>query len=603
MHRQKTIVYLPSVPYEFTLYQNPNQILNRFAKKGYKVYYCNPHNKESNKYMKEVENNLIVVYDFFRFIKEYKDILFDIRMVSVPQYVTKYPKPKGKVTLFYLYDDFSHWRSSEKDAFSKSDIVLTTSNVLYDTRKKQYNHPNLHVVKNAVSEYYLKRRSKIPKEFKNLNRPIILYVGAVAKWVDTDLMSKIAEKYTTVFVGRELGKKCPSNVINLGAVHHSRLFNYYASADVGIIPFDTSGVYKDVTKYSNPIKMYEYMGAGIPCVSMSWGETQMFPDIVFPSKTHDEFMYNIEKVLLLNKKEYRKLAKKEASKHTWESRVDDIEQIINNYIKKNKIDIEAEEVKEVKKIKEVKKVKDAKEIKDVKKINEVKEVKKIKEVKKVKENKAHKVENVNFNIISQREKALKNPNTVLHWNHRYATKNWQVNNGIRQSTFFSKLIFNNLPKGIFEDIKNNKLSIADIGCSLGELCNIALSAFSNSDITGYDLSDVAIDICQNTHKDKDITFINGFICHNADVVIMSHILERYHNTRAILLETLKFCNKYCIVLCPYEEEKRHIEHVVRIGKDVFSETMGEFKKVYEKILYTKDSIFWNGTNILVIYQK
>ncbi len=333
MKKQKTLVYLPSVQWDF-LTQQPQQLLARAARAGWKVIYCN-WKKHPTIYMEQIEENLVVCHDFNRFQHECKEknIIFDVRLVSVPEYVKRHSFPKGKINMFFLLDHFDHWERNEKDAFENSDIVFTTADYLYDLRKEKYKHSYFTTVKNGVPEYYLTHKTIEPEIFKTLPRPIIGFIGGIGSWVDTSLLKKIADKYTTVFIGVPLEKQCPSNLIDLGYINNAQLADYYGSIDVGLIPFRTTGIYSEITKASCPIKLFEYLGIGTPQVTTDWNETNIYPDLVFSSKDDSEFMNNIEKALQVDKQQYIKKARKEASKHTWEIRWKEIENMLDKYCK------------------------------------------------------------------------------------------------------------------------------------------------------------------------------------------------------------------------------------------------------------------------------
>jgi teichuronic acid biosynthesis glycosyltransferase TuaH len=334
MAKQKTLLYLPSIDFNF-LTQLPQQILMRFARNGWKVIYCNTVSKDNPivNYMEEVEPNLIVCKNvnlYLEILKQSNEKI-DVVLFSVPQLHNVVKEIKAKIKMFYLLDHFDHWKVAEKEAFAVSDIVLTTADYLYRLRKDEYNHPYFYTVKNGVPEYYLTHEIQEPKEFKNLPRPIVGFIGALGSWTDTRLIRKVAEKYTTVFIGASLERSCPSNVIDLGYKDNKVLADYYGSIDVGLIPFKTTGLHAEITKASCPIKLFEYMGMGTPCVTTDWDETNIYPDIVFSSKDDDEFMMNIEKAISLNKSEYKIKAREEAQKHTWEVRYKEIEDILNKY--------------------------------------------------------------------------------------------------------------------------------------------------------------------------------------------------------------------------------------------------------------------------------
>ena len=104
----------------------------------------------------------------------------------------------------------------------------------------------------------------------HLPRPIIGFFGLIADWVDVDLMAHVAEHFSTgSFV--VLGKATTDvsalsempNVHLLGRKPYADLPAYCKGFDVAMNPFRIN----DLTLNANPLKVREYLAAGLPVVS------------------------------------------------------------------------------------------------------------------------------------------------------------------------------------------------------------------------------------------------------------------------------------------------------------------------------------------------
>lgn len=332
--KQKTILYPCTLDWDF-LTQRPQQIVKQFAKNGYRVIFCN--NSQSNKPPEEVEPNLFVYYDWQDVLNKikYKQLKIDIYYYTWAKSAQYINDIKAKLNIYDSVDSFEAWYEYEDEAINSADIVLTSSQFLYELRSTKHNY--VHLIRNACPEDYISRASTIPDEFKDINEPIILFSGAIGSWVDTGLMKQVANKYKTFLVGKEFGKSCPPNVINLGTRSHDELYNYYAHSDVCLLPFDTS---QEVTQAACAIKMIEHMAAGKITVATDWNETNIYPDSVFTGKTDEEFLEQVDRAVKLSKSDYYKNKSIEyAKQNTWENRFNDIAEIIENYYSKDGVTV------------------------------------------------------------------------------------------------------------------------------------------------------------------------------------------------------------------------------------------------------------------------
>jgi len=187
-----------------------------------------------------------------------------------------------ELVLYYCVDAFGEFpgydrrliERLERELIDKSDVVLTTSQPLYETKRPL--HPNVHLVQHGVDHTSLSRAVTetlpLPADLRILPRPILGYVGVVGEWVDLELVAGLARlrpEASIAIIGPASTSRAPlaglSNVHWLGARSHLELPNYLAGFDVGLIPFRML----PLTHNANPIKLYEYLAAGVPVVSTS----------------------------------------------------------------------------------------------------------------------------------------------------------------------------------------------------------------------------------------------------------------------------------------------------------------------------------------------
>jgi glycosyltransferase involved in cell wall biosynthesis len=115
-----------------------------------------------------------------------------------------------------------------------------------------------------------------PSEFAGSSRPRAIYAGALASWFDAALVRETARllpRWSFILVGpagarlRDLDGL--PNVKVLGPRPYASLPSLFAAADAGIVPFRLT----PMTHAIHPIKVYEYLAAGLPVVSTPMEET------------------------------------------------------------------------------------------------------------------------------------------------------------------------------------------------------------------------------------------------------------------------------------------------------------------------------------------
>lgn len=120
-----------------------------------------------------------------------------------------------------------------------------------------------------------------PADIADITGPVIGFFGLLHDWVDQRVIAAIAEAFpdaTVVLIGKavvDVGalERLP-NVRLLGQRPYADLPAYCAAFDVGLVPF----VFNELTAAVNPIKLREYLSAGIPTVASALPEIQLLGD-------------------------------------------------------------------------------------------------------------------------------------------------------------------------------------------------------------------------------------------------------------------------------------------------------------------------------------
>lgn len=160
------------------------------------------------------------------------------------------------------------------------------------------------VIPNGVSIETFAARGVRPAVFDGLRRPIAIYVGALDEWFDAPLLREVARlrpDMTFVVVGPEgrgasrLGEA--ANLVRLGALPFEEVVGLLQHADVGLIPFDVRRCRRLIDAV-HPLKLYEYMAAGLPVVTVNWAELEhLQPPVEVVEQDAQSFAAGIDRAL------------------------------------------------------------------------------------------------------------------------------------------------------------------------------------------------------------------------------------------------------------------------------------------------------------------
>jgi GT2 family glycosyltransferase/glycosyltransferase involved in cell wall biosynthesis len=206
-----------------------------------------------------------------------------------------------------------------------SDLALVTSRRLLEEQKR-YN-PNCRLVPNACDfDHFSVSLAPPPEALAGLPRPLIGYYGAISDWFDTTLVADVARRrpeWSFVLIGSTFGADLTplqglSNVHLLGEQPYSALPAYLHAFDVCIIPFRLT----PLTEATNPVKLYEYLSAGKPVVSVPLPEIEAVASegLVYTASGAEAWVQVVERALREDTPERQAARRHFARQNTWEIR-------------------------------------------------------------------------------------------------------------------------------------------------------------------------------------------------------------------------------------------------------------------------------------------
>ncbi len=262
-----------------------------------------------------------------------------------PFYVRSFPANfKPSLFIYHTVDDISeasyvqkHGSRLEKEISQRADFTLVTSLKLkklkeQDTQKVYY-LPN--AADTAIFHTALSGDLPMPKDMPLQDQDIVIFTGHLDQRIDVLLLEQIAITYPEkilLLVGPNSLKKEETkrlatyqNIVFTGKKQLEELPGYLQSAKCAIIPFKCN----TLTESIYPLKINEYLAAGLPVVSTSFSEDiQAFADLAYISESGKQFIKNIQRAIDEDAADLKARRVEEAGKNTWEHRTSQLYQLI-----------------------------------------------------------------------------------------------------------------------------------------------------------------------------------------------------------------------------------------------------------------------------------
>ena len=293
-------------------WQRPHHFATELGRRGHRVVYVTPHFALGDERWRELDeessqpDEVVLVqlatwakdtihgsggwpaddlghahHTFWRLVDELR-LRCPILFVESPAWwpLLSMIRERAEFSLVYdCLDEHTGWneasaaslREWEEQLAAEADLVLASAPALQ--QRLQPLAKNVLLVPNGCDADHFAGAAQPTNALRPpLAGPIIGYFGAVsAGWFDTTLLVTVAElrpDWNFVLVGpadaeTQAVLDASSNILQLGEVPYRDLPRYCADFDVATVPF----LVNDLTKATDPVKLYEYFAAGKPVVT------------------------------------------------------------------------------------------------------------------------------------------------------------------------------------------------------------------------------------------------------------------------------------------------------------------------------------------------
>jgi len=247
-----------------------------------------------------------------------------------------------RALVYHCVDEYSEFSGTDKAALldlekrliEKSHCVIVSSDRLL-AAKRRYNS-NTYLVTHGVDVAHFRKacdsETIIPEEMKALRRPVIGFFGLIADWVDLDLIRFVADSHPDwdiVLIG-----KCVTdirifdglkNVHLLGARPYPLLPHYAKAFDVAILPFAVN----ELTLAANPLKLREYLAAGLPVVTTAIPEAEKLKHVLHVGRDKLDFLEQLHTIVRAGKTGPQISISRHMDSESWDEKVEELSRIFN----------------------------------------------------------------------------------------------------------------------------------------------------------------------------------------------------------------------------------------------------------------------------------
>jgi glycosyltransferase involved in cell wall biosynthesis len=246
------------------------------------------------------------------------------------------------LAVYYCVDEWSTFSGldavatarAERRLLERVDVTFATSRALVEAKRAvcrdTYHAP--HGVDHARFATALDDDTAIPDDLAALPGPRIGFFGTLRDFIDLPLIAEVARArpaWSFALIGQQL---CDVSVVRdlpnvhlLGQKPHAQLPAYCRGFDVGLIPYRID----HRVRYVNPLKLREYLSAGVPAVATPMPEVLPLSHLCRVAASAGDTVRAIEAALREGDPASRRARSASMTNETWAGRVREIVRTID----------------------------------------------------------------------------------------------------------------------------------------------------------------------------------------------------------------------------------------------------------------------------------
>jgi len=327
------------------VYQRPQHIISRLSATQNILFIEEPipfsPDEEFEYNLEKVSANLTVLQpkvatlgDIGKILKKLKLQSFDYAWFYSPAFAELLPDLKVNTIIYDCMDELSLFKGASESLQKKEQYLIKEAAIIFTGGKSLYESKskisaNVHCFPSSVDLPHFKkveRNLPTPEDIKNIQHPIVGYIGVIDERINLELIAATAAMLPTfqfVMIGplAKIGEQdLPrmENIHYLGMKDYKELPNYLKAIDIAMMPFALN----DATKYISPTKTLEYMAAGKPIISTPVKDViRDYQDDVDIVETPDNFCTALQAIVKLDNVDYSARYKEILHKTSWDNTV------------------------------------------------------------------------------------------------------------------------------------------------------------------------------------------------------------------------------------------------------------------------------------------
>lgn len=256
-----------------------------------------------------------------------------------------------KLLVYHCVDEFSEFSgvdgavllAMEADLARRADLVVVSAERLLQSKRRL--NPNTFLVRHGVEVEHFGRAldpaTTVPDDLPRNDGPVIGFFGLLADWVDLELVCFLARErphWQLVLIGRADTDVAAvaglDNVRLLGWRSYGELPRYAKGFDVAILPFRVN----ELTLAANPLKLREYLAAGLQVVSTAIPEAERLGPFVRVGHDRFDFLAQLDAALAAAPWGPQSAIAATMTGESWDSKAEEIGEIVSGFLAPRRIE-------------------------------------------------------------------------------------------------------------------------------------------------------------------------------------------------------------------------------------------------------------------------